>query len=200
MSFVMDTTEEIGGSASDQYLSQPGTYHCAVVAVKEGQGPKGNPISGFTVELSVLAGTVEGQKDKTTNLCLFSPDMSKSQSSQEWSRKKQTAFVVATGLLDVGKLGQRVEIDLSKAEGRQIVLTFYMNEHEGKKNLELAYANIYHVDDPRAEKFPKDKAALEIVPKNLRKSKEYFEPLLKKASNGKTQPSSRLSNDDLNDL
>jgi hypothetical protein len=147
-----------------------------------------------------LAGTVEGQKDKTTNLCLFSPDMSKSQSSQEWSRKKQTAFVVATGLLDVGKLGQRVEIDLTKAEGRQIVLTFNENEHEGKKNIELAYANIFHVDDPRAEKFPKDKAALDIIPKALRKSKEYFEPLLKKSSNGKSQPSSRLSNDDLNDL
>jgi hypothetical protein len=199
MSFVMETSEEIGGSASDLYLQQPGTYHCVVTDLQEGRGPKGNPINGFLVGLSVLDGTVEGQKDKQHNLLLFSPDLSKSQSSQEWSKKKQTAFVVATGLLDLSRLGQRVEIDLQQAVGRQIVLTFAENEHDGKKNLELAYANIYHVDDPRAAKFPKDKEALGIVPKSLRKPAEYFDGLLKK-SNAPAKPQSRLSDDQLADL
>lgn len=199
MSFVMETSEEIGGSASDLYLQQPGTYHCVVRDIQEGRGPKGNPINGFMVELSVLDGTVEGQKDKQHNLLLFSPDLSKSASSQEWSKKKQTAFVVATGLLDLSRLGQRVEIDLQQAIGRQIVLTLQENEHEGRKNLELAYANIYHVDDPRAAKFPKDKEALGIVPKSLRKTAEYFDGLLKK-SNAPAKPQSRLSDDQLADL
>lgn len=200
MSFVIDTTEEVGGSASDLYLQQPGTYHCVITGVQEGRGPKGNPINGFMVELSVLDGTVEGQKEKQHNLLLFSPDLSKSASSQEWSKKKQTAFVVAAGLLDLSRLGQRVEIDLQQAVGRQIVLTFQENEHEGRKNLELAYANIYHVDDPRAIKFPRDKESLALVPKSLRKPAEYFDSLLKKSNGTPAKPQSRLSDDDLNDL
>ena len=53
MSFAMETTEDIGGSASDQYLNEPGTYHCVITNVAENEGPKGNPIDGFTVGLAV---------------------------------------------------------------------------------------------------------------------------------------------------
>jgi hypothetical protein len=61
MSFAMETTPDIGGSASDQYLNEPGTYHMIVTSVGENEGPKGNPIDGFTVGLSVLDGTAKGQ-------------------------------------------------------------------------------------------------------------------------------------------
>lgn len=199
MSFVLETTEDIGGSASDQYLSEPGTYHCVITSVAENEGPKGNPIDGFTVGLAVLDGTVGGQKDKSTNLCLFSPDESKSDKLQEWAKKKQTAFAIAAGLLDLSKkLGGKVAIDLSEAVGRQIVLTFENNEYEGKTRLQLSYANIYHVDDPRAAKFPKDKEALSLIDKSLRKPAEYFAPLMKKSD--KKPAESRLSKDELNDL
>lgn len=196
MSFAMETTEDIGGSGSDQYLNEPGTYHMIVTSVGENEGPKGNPIDGFTVGLSVLDGTAKGQKDKSTNLCLFSPDQSKSDKSQEWARKKQTAFVIASGLLDLKKLGGKVQIDLQTAVGRQIIATF--ESDDSGKYMQLSYANIYHVDDPRAANFPKDKEALAIIPKELRKDRAYFEPLMKKGESTKT--ASRLSNSDLADL
>lgn len=198
-SFAMETTEDIGGGSS-QYLNEPGTYHMIVTSVAENEGPKGNPIDGFTVGLSVLDGTAKGQKDKSTNLCLFSPDQSKSDKSQEWARKKQTAFVIASGLLDLKKdlkkLGGKVQIDLQTAVGRQIVATF--ESDDSGKYMELSYANIYHVDDPRAANFPKDKEALAIIPKDQRKDATYFAPLLKKGESTKT--ASRLSNSDLADL
>ena len=195
MSFAMETTEDIGGGSS-QYLNEPGTYHMIVTSVAENEGPKGNPIDGFTVGLSVLDGTSKDQKDKSMNLCLFSPDQSKSDKSRKWARMKQTAFVVASGVLDPAKLGGKVQINLQNAVGRQIVATF---EHDDEgKYMQLSYANIYHVDDPRASNFPKDKEALAIIPKDLRKDATYFASLLKKGESTKT--ASRLSNSDLADL
>jgi len=198
MSFALDTTEDIGGGEST-YLDQPGTYHCLVTSVLENQGPKGGYIDGFTVGLAVLAGTTEGQRDKQTNLCLFSADSSKSEKSQEWAKKKQTAFAIATEVISLASLGKRVEVDLQSAVGRQVLVTFEENEHEGKKNLSLSYANIYHIDDPRAAKFPKDPEAIDLATKEMqRKPPEYFASLLKKPEGKASQ--SRLSDNDLADL
>jgi hypothetical protein len=195
MSFALDTTEDIGGGEST-YLDQPGTYHCLVTSVGENQGPKGGVIDGFTAHLAVLAGTVAGQKDKQTNLCLFSPDSSKSEKSQEWAKKKQTAFAIATEVISLASLGKRVEVDLQSAVGRQIVITFEAND-DGY--LDLHYANIYHIDDPRAAKFPKDAEAIALATKEMqRQPPEYFAPLLKKTEPKAGQ--SRLSQNDLADL
>jgi hypothetical protein len=195
MSFALDTTEDIGGGEST-YLDQPGTYHCLVTSVLENQGPKGGVIDGFTAHLAVLAGTVAGQKDKQKSLTLFSPDASKSEKSQEWAKKKQTAFAIATEVVNLAILGKRVEVDLQSAVGRQIVITFEANE-DGY--LDLHYANIYHIDDPRAAKFPKDAEAINLATKEMqRQPPEYFAPLLKKTEPKAGQ--SRLSQNDLADL
>jgi len=194
MSFALETTEDVSG-ASDQYLSEPGTYHCVVIGTAENEGPKGNPIDGFTATLAVLDGTTPGQKDKEISLCLFSPDPSKEANSQKWARRKQQAFAIATELLSLQKkLGGSVKVELSDAVGRQLVISF----EKGEKYLQLAYDNIYHVDDPRAAKFPKDKEALGIIPKELRKQASYFDPVAKKPNTAKAAP--RLSNSELADL
>jgi hypothetical protein len=195
MSFALETTEDVGGGASDQYL-KPGTYHMLITSVAENEGPKGRRIDGFTVGLSVLDGTVKEQKDKSTNLCLFSPDQSKSDKSQEWARKKQTAFAIASGLIDLTKLGGKVQIDLQNAVGRQIVATFESDDKG--QYVDLSYANIYHVDDPRAANFPKDREALAVIPKDQRKETMYFAPLTKR--NDPAKQTSRLSASDLADL
>jgi hypothetical protein len=200
MSFALDTTEDIGGGEST-YLDQPGTYHCLVTSVGENQGPKGGHIDGFTVHLAVLAGTVPGQKDKQKSLCLFSPDKSKPEEKQKWPKKKQTAFAIATEVIKLGekKLGGVVDVDLQLAVGRQLVITFEANEYEGKTNLELAYDNIYHIDDPRAAKFPKDAEAIALATKEMqRQPPEYFAKLLEKPDAKAGQ--SRLSQNDLADL
>lgn len=195
MSFALDTTEDIGGGEST-YLDQPGTYHCLVTAVGENQGPKGGVIDGFTAHLAVLAGTVAGQKDKQKSLTLFSQDASKSEKSQEWAKKKQTAFAIATEVVNLASLGKRVEVDLQSAVGRQLIITFEAND-DGY--LDLHYANIYHIDDPRAAKFPKDAEAINLATKEMqRQPPEYFAPLLKKSDAKAGQ--SRLSQNDLADL
>jgi len=196
MSFALETTEDVGSGASDQYLNTPGTYHMVITSVAENEGPKGNPIDGFTVGLSVLDGTAKEQKDKSTNLCLFSPDQSKPDKSQEWARKKQTAFAIASGLIDLTKLGGKVQIDLQNAVGRQIVATFESDDKG--QYVDLSYANIYHVDDPRAANFPKDREALAVIPKDQRKETMYFAPLTKRSEPAKQ--TSRLSASDLADL
>lgn len=193
MTFAMETTDDVD-SGESQYLAEPGTYHCVVTAVAEGEGPKGNPIDGFTVTLAVLDGTTKGQKDKQTSLCLFSPDPEKEESSQKWSRRKQQSFAIATEVLSLSKkLGGSVSVELSDAVGRQLVVAF----EKGEKYLQLSYDNIYHIDDPRAAKFPKCQEAIGIVPKELRKQAEYFAPLLKKSDK---KLESRLSKDELADL
>lgn len=193
----MDTTEDVG-SGESVYLDQPGTYHCVITSIMEGQGPKGGSIDGFTVGLAVLAGTTEGQKDKNTNLCLFAPDASKGEKSQEWARKKQTAFAIAAGLIDLAKLGGKVNIELQDAVGRQIIVG--LEHDEAGKYLQLAWANIYHIDDPRAAEFPKDAEAIAMATMEMqRKPSDYFTPLMKKAAPAKAGQS-RLSNDELADL
>lgn len=195
--FEFDTSEDVGGGDGN-FLTEPGTYHCSITGVAEGEGPSGKPIDGVTIRLSVLAGTVEGQQDKEFNLCLFAPDLSASEKSQEWAKRKLTALAVATGLLSPDKLGQRFSADIRKAEGRQIILTLEEdNRDQERKYLQLSFANIYHVDDPRAAKFPKNSEALKLIPKELRKSAEYFEPLRGGRSNGRRQS---LSQEELAEL
>ena len=45
----------------------------------------------------------------------------------------------------------------------------------------MNYANIYHVDDPRAAAFPKDKEALALLPAELRKKPEFFDAIASKS-------------------
>ena len=198
MSTVIETTAEVGGGDS-QYLSEPGTYHFAVSGVYEGQMSNGTPIDGFSVQFSVLDGTVKDQQDKQVTLTFFAPDTSKTEKSQEWSRKKQTAFCIAAGLIEIKDLGGKVSIELAQADGQQVVATV-SRQDEDSKFLQLHYANIYHIDDPRATKFPKNKEALELIPSESRKKAEYFESILSSSSKPNGNGESKMSDDDLADL
>lgn len=182
MSFALETTEDVYGG-DGQSLSEPGTYHFLITEMKQGEGPSGKAIDGFTVGLMVLDGTVKDQKDKTFNLCLFSPNLSHSDKGQEWARKKQTAFAIASGLIDPNNLGGRVQVELEHAVSRQVVATLSKDDKEsdnGKTYLSLHFANIYHVDDPRAKSFPKDPESLSVIPADLRKGEDYFAVLQQK--------------------
>ena len=202
MGFQLQTEFEAGSEGGEsQYLNQPGTYHCVVTRAMDGEGPKGGQIDGFTAVLSVLAGTVEGQEDKETSLVLFSPDPNGTEKSQKWARAKQTAFAVATDLIDLKNKAANADIDLDEAVGRQLIVTLELNDYNGKSNLQVAYANIYHVDDPRAKKFPKSDEALSLIPEALRHGADYFEE--NKAPAPGSQPAKRapkLSNSELADL
>lgn len=188
MSFAFDAPEDVGGSG--KFLNEPGTYHLAVMKIHEGQMANGKPISGFCVAMSVLAGTVEGQNEKELDLTFFNGKLD-SKDKGEFARKKQAAFLIASGLMTPAQLGQRgLSIDLSQAEGRQVIATLEHDNREGaeKKFLQLAFANIYHPDDPRAKEFPKNSEALSLIPNDQRHGTEYFAPLSKKPTAAASAP------------
>lgn len=201
MTFELDAPEDVGGESS--FLSAPGTYHTSILDVSEGVGPKGNPISGFCVHLVVEAGTTEGQESKEINLVLFSPKLDQSDAAQAWAKRKQAAFLIAAGLMRPDQLGKRVSVDLQAAKNRQIIVELEENEYEGQVRLQIRFANIYHVDDPRAKDFPKKADVLALLPESQRVKDPavYFEPLLKKKAS--TPAETRhpvLSGSDLDDL
>lgn len=177
--FEFDAPEEVSGGGN--FLAVPGTYHFQVNNVRNGQGPKGNSIAGFTAEMTVLAGTDESQKDHTINLTFFNGNLNHKDQG-EFARKKQAAFFIAANAMDPNTLGQKgMKVDLSKAVGAQVIATLELDDQasaEGKTFLRLAYANIYHVDDPRAKAFPRMQAAIDLIPQQLRRPESFFEKLL----------------------
>ena len=174
----MEMPEEMGGGGN--FLNEPGTYHCAVTSVLEGTGPKGGIIDGFTIGLDVLAGTVAGQEHKVFNLTLFNARLDQSDGAKKWARLKQAAFVIAANVVTPAQLGQRVSVDLQRAIGQQIVLKLELQE--GKEYLDLSYSDIWHVDDPRCEKVPKNMAAIAMIPTAMRHEKAWFDQLKPKKS------------------
>lgn len=175
MARTVNTASDLNGESSA--ISKAGKYHVAVVRSADGSSTKGNTFGGVSAVLAVLEGD---QKEKEFHLHLFDPDMSKSESSQEWANKKQTAYAIAIGQLDPSQLGEEAEIEFV-CDGMQLVIDLEMSEDEkGKPRLELSYANLYHVDDPRVAKVPKNADALKLIPAELRKKPEWFSPLVKK--------------------
>jgi hypothetical protein len=77
-----------------------------------------------------------------------------------------------------------VEIaELDVAIGRSFICEIERSEYTPKAGpkagqvvtkLDLAWAKIYHVDDPTVAHMPKDKGVIASIPKSLRHSPEYF--------------------------
>lgn len=189
--FSFDAPEDTGGSG--KFLDQPGTYHMAVMSVQDGLTAKGEPMvgGGFTVHLSALAGTVKDQEERELSLSFFNGKLD-SKDQGEFARKKQAAFLIATDLMRPDQLGSKgLSINLESAVGRQVIASLEQGKDKNgapTKFLSLAFANIYHVDDPRAKDFPKSPAALAILPKSLRHDAAYFAKLLEKRPASSSAP------------
>ena len=188
-------TTDISQSDSN-YLSEAGTFHCVITRCTEGADHKGNPLTGFNVQFSVLAGTAEECAGKEFSLTFFDPDMSRSEKSQEWARKKQTAYVVATNLMDLSNMGEELEIEVSESEGQQVVIT--VEKDQDDKYLQLVWANVYHVDDPRSKAFPKCEKSLGLISDGNRKTEKYFDSL--KPGKSEAKPAKRIAASDFDSL
>ena len=167
---------ETGGdlSSGGKFLKEPGTYHLLVSSVDEppvlSKGNNPQPIDNvaFKVNLSVCDGTVEGQKDKTTDILFFAPKLG-GKDDGAFARKKIDRFLVATGMLTEEQVlsKAKVSLNLQDIEGRQLVAKFQMDRDD--KYLELAFSDLWHVDEPDVATVPKDKEALSLIPTSLRK-------------------------------
>jgi hypothetical protein len=175
----MPEQEELMGGGN--FLGVAGSFHLQVTHVDEQPvSNEGKAIDGFKVEFSVLGGPEAGKK---TDLIFWNPK-STGKDGGLWARKKQGAFLVASGLVDESKCGQQVNVELAHATNRQVVAELEFGEEgaKGRKFLQLAWANIYHVDDPRASGVAKDAKALLMLPAALRRTADSFKP--KSAANG----------------
>jgi hypothetical protein len=183
MAFEMDMPDKMDGDSN--FLSEPGTYHFAVLAVDEQPTNRdGKPLDGFKVHCCVLDGTTVNQAKKELELMFFAPKLT-DKNNGEFAKRKQARFAMATGILPQAAPGQRVSVDLQQAAGRQFVAEVERgtgSDGQPTKFLQLAWANIYHVDDPAVAAVPKDAAALALLPKELRKTAKDFEK--KPASGG----------------
>ena len=182
MGFTFDAPESLEGST---YMDKPGRFHFLVTDVREGRLPKGDQgIEGFSVELEALAGSEPSQVGKKTNIVLRNGQPGH-QDGGAMCRRKQAAFLIAANLLTPSGLGRSgYDLDLEKARGAQIIAELELGDEQsnGKRYLELAYANIYHVDDPRAQPVPKAEESLGSIPEAFRHvgDEAYFAPLMPK--------------------
>lgn len=203
----LQTPTELGGESSA--IQKPGTYHCSITHSADGESTRGKPTNCCSAILSVLAGTEPDQIEKEFHLHLYDPDLSKLEKEQEWPAKKQAAYAIAINQMDPSQLGNECDVDFDNAEGQQVVITLSHGQKKIEKKdgseewvedtskLKLHYANIYHVDDPRAKEFPKNKEALALLPAELRKKSEYFEALTKKNSAPAMEPKERITDEQL---
>lgn len=173
----MDMPENFDSESN--FLSEPGTYHVVVLHVDEQPvGKNQQLLDGFRVDFAVLDGTTPGQRDKQVELMFFRPKMT-DKNNGEFAKRKQGRFALATGIIPRAEPGQRVTVDLQQAAGRQLVIEVerQTDQQTGQptKFLQLAWANIWHVDDPAVAKIPKDATALSLLPASLRKKPSDFE-------------------------
>lgn len=194
------------------YLKVPGVYHFLITNINAGVGPKGTAIEGFSFETKVLGGLANDksdQKDKEQSFCLFAPDLTKSQDSQDMTHRTNTNFFLATNCMQPSDLGkEELEIDENLANGHQFIAKLVMGQKQvdGKwvdsadAPLRLHYSDIWHVDDPAVAKIPKNADALALIEPKDRHKPEWFDFKKSKNEQAKSKKTSDYNDDVLADV
>lgn len=155
-------TFNMADDLSGGFLDVPGTFHfhvddaCEVPLTHDGR-----PIQNveFQLSLSVLAGTVAGQEDKTIDVTVFSPK-STAKDGGKFQIQKISKILIALGFADESQLGKPISYDISQAVGRHFVATLESRTYNEKTYLDLAGDKVYHVDSVAAKPFPKNEKML----------------------------------------
>lgn len=145
-------------------------------------------VRGFRVKATALDGPEKGG----SLALLFADGDATHKDKGEFARKKQAAMLIAANLLDPKDLGKDVDINLEEGEQAQFFVELEPSSRD-EKYLEIRYANVFHIDDPRAKAYPRDKELLEMA---VRREESFFAPLLKKKQT--TKPA--VKDDDFDDL
>jgi hypothetical protein len=150
-----------------KYLQEPGTYHMVVLEVTETPTKRDGTLitnAAFRATMSVLAGTVEGQEEKVYEATWFNPNQN-SKDGGVFDTKKIDRFLLATDLIHERDKETEVDIDLTTAIGRQVVIR--LEKHGGY--LQMQGADVFHVDDADCKSCPKKETALSLIPEKYRK-------------------------------
>jgi hypothetical protein len=182
------TAEKINTGGGEDRIKTPGWHHVHVMFCDD-VTKDNKPVEGLFTEFAAFGGQDAG---KVFTMTFFDPneadaDMpedSKERKRHDFAKRKQTAFLVATGLVNESQMGSDVEFDSNDAVNRQCVIHLEADNQEknaGKGYLQLAWDDIYHVDDPRvadlvkAKKLTLDAGAINLLPANLRRKPESFD-------------------------
>lgn len=201
-SVTWDLPEQDELNAGANYLDVEGRHLLQITHVDEQPTSRdGKALAALKVSFSATAGPHAG---KTVDLFFYEPKLS-SKDGGKWARNKRAAFAIAAGLIDESKLGQQVTIDVQGAVNRQVVaeLEFGQENERGKKYLDLKFANIYHVDDPKVADFMKAYPSIVgMLPKDHRRDPASFKTAAPNG-NGSSAPAPQTqpaADDDLGDL
>jgi hypothetical protein len=179
--FEVEVSDDFEGESS--FLTKPGTYHVIIEDVKVGVGPRGNAFEGATVQLSVLAGTVESEVKKTFNHMIGFPKAT-DKDGGKFRTKVLSKFLLAANQVTPADKGKKIAVDPERLIGQQLVVTIDHGKKndDGKSFLEIDNGGlaVYHVDDPNVAAFPKDQAALKVIPAGLRHDKAWFDQVYAK--------------------
>ena len=188
--------EDMAGSGGS-YLDQPGTYHLLINEVRDGCGPKGNPIDGFSIECEVMAGTVEGCAGKKVGITIWKPNLAGSEKQIAMGKRIGAAFFIATDIINPNQLGKPGAIDCNLANGRQFIIKLARQQKDGKDTdfLQPHYSDIWHVDDPDVDTIPKDVDSLAIIAKQWRHDASYFAYKARKKAQVKQETPAPAAND-----
>lgn len=190
MGYTGEAPESVSGGGG--FLDQPGTYHFVVSQAFDDQGKRKkdgsrSAISGCTLELACLSGTVEGCEGKSHSETLFYPSPQGSEKANEVKKRALAALLIACNQMKPENLGGSMSIDQSVLDAivqreTQIVMKLRQQmENDGNGNytvatkfLELDYANVYHVDDPEVAAIPKNSEAINLIPPAHRHTEDWF--------------------------
>lgn len=170
---VQDMVDEGG------FLETPGTYLLQVAEMLDGLLPDGKTVADcFSAKCTVIGGDQDG---KSIGLLFNDGDYSHKDQGK-FARKKQSAFLIATNVLRPEHLnGQPVSYDEQQAVGQFFVskLKFGREGKDGKRYLEVNYADVWHIDDPRVPKGIVTPEAVADVDAALRRKPEFFASMVK---------------------
>lgn len=181
MSFEFDAPEELSHGGGN-WIDKPGTYHLVVTAMDEQPINRNKEmVDGFRAEFQALEGTVRDangkftETDKTIGITFKNPKIT-DKNEGLFARQKQAAFLIATGLMTEEQLGKKgIKVELKNSVGRHVIATLEESDLDsGKKFIGLSYADIWHIDDPRAASFPKNEKALTLIPSAHRRDPKSF--------------------------
>lgn len=175
---------EDAAAGGGNFLTTPGTYHFVVSHVDErAKKNDGTPVDAICIHATVVDGTTRKdgvctEREREVKLTLHDPKPT-SKDGGEFSRKKQARAFIALGAMKPADLGKRgIRIDLTQCVGRQFVAKIEVKDGErGGKFADLAYADIWHIDDPEAASYPKSEQAIAMIPTALRLPVEAFAAL-----------------------
>ena len=203
MAFTYETPDDLANES--QFLKDEGVFHLAVINAEEEakykRGDKSGQFrNGFALDFEVLS--PGPHQKKMVEVFGRNPNLNHKDKG-EFCRKLQGRILEAIGVINPSHYGKQTTIELVRQDGDKSVVTVMGRQciAKFKKNedgyLELDGANIWHIDDPSAEKCERLESAVSLLPKSVRRSPESFAKKAASNGSGQTQAAAPASLDDL---